>query len=225
MKANDLVYKQNQKRKKTIRRDIYYHHKLNDDFLFLKKYYYYRFLELEYNLEFNLKSYEDKWCNRWLYPNSKIDRIILKEFHNERQRLYRCQKRLSSMFRDSDYMWFLTFTIDNKHIDKYQNNPRLLVSYISQFFKDYRDLFLEYVFNIDYGSINGRIHVHCVCSTLYEHLDYLVINSYYKLGNLDFIRCYNDKSEIISKYITKLSYHAFKNTAYLQCHYSRKRKK
>ena len=74
--------------------------------------------------------------------------------------------------------------------------------YVRHFLDDYG----AYVANIDFGAKNGREHYHAIlqCSS--------VDCSLWRYGNLDFKRVLTPNSQAISKYISKLTNHALKET-------------
>ena len=63
---------------------------------------------------------------------------------------------------------------------------------------------VPYIANLDFGEDNGREHYHALIA-----LDRIKQDAW-QFGNLDFKRTYNKASKRISRYITKLTYHAIK---------------
>lgn len=58
----------------------------------------------------------------------------------------------------TDCLFFLTFTISNDYVDlKFATLKKYFIEFISNFA-------VNWIACEDYGSINGRLHFHCVCS-------------------------------------------------------------
>lgn len=203
----------------------------------LDKWYKFIFLNDEYGFNLNTKPLERKIYNLiapfvdnkgsfigFHNPNFTYWNRIHREYSNEKQRYKTCRKFIENMFNRNDYKYFFTFTIDNKHIDKYCNNVPLFVNYVKEYFKHKFTNYNSYVFNIDYGSFNGRLHIHCLLSSDLERLDFKKLQSLYKLGNLDIVRTYNNEFTALTKYINKFTFHSFKNTTLCKCVYSRKKR-
>lgn len=106
-----------------------------------------------------------------------------------------------------DYIWFCTFTLSDKYINKsYRTKKRLLNAVL-----DTHDF--KYILNIDYGENTNREHFHCILAT---NIDFdvnqfiqgnypchcLAINC--KKGREDFVR--------LTKYINKLVNHCLKSS-------------
>ena len=139
----------------------------------------------------------------------KYDDDLLKDmFHFVNlymSRFTRLKKKISNYVNDYD-LSFVTLTFDDKHL-KYANDR-----YVRN---KLNSLGVPYIANIDYGSINERVHYHCiVCS---QNVDL----EFWKCGLIN-IKKFNNNVDAISHYIMKLTNHAFK-----QCNkviYSKKKK-
>lgn len=105
-----------------------------------------------------------------LYSNSEFRSFVIdyysldvynwniKNVINRWKKSSRIKSRLLCMLQNpsNDPLYFATFTFD----DHYITLPYLtLRTYISKFLKAN---FSEYICNVDYGSLNGRLHFHAV---------------------------------------------------------------
>ena len=111
-------------------------------------------------------------------------------------------------------MVFLTFTFDNYSLT--HNNADSLKQAVRRFLKRYG---IKYVANVDYGAINGRKHFHAV-ALIEGELNYKLWN--YGALNGRKVNLNETASKRMSKYITKLSLHAIKeSTQFNRLIYSR----
>lgn len=216
---------------------IYRKYKENGTFSFVDKIFKMKYLNDEFGFDIDYRPLF-KYCDDFTFfilkdmnslikgkyncVNKYYERIY-KEFNNEKNRFFRCQKFIKDMFNRNDYKYFITFTLDNKHLLKYVNDIALFKRVVKRYLNSFID-FNYYVFNIDYGSFNGRLHIHCLMSCDYDRLDFKFLQNHYKLGNLDIVRCYNNDASKLSRYILKFVFHAFKNTTLCKCVYGRSRK-
>lgn len=172
-----------------------------------------------------MKSFE----NRLLIINDYIKcdrlsskRIVEKELNNhikaEVARKKRLRKRLRFLLK-KEYCYFLTFTIK----DKYINNA--LNTFIRKLKKEVLKNYL-YVFNVDYGEKNDRLHFHCVIglSKKLNSLDYKAFTKLWGYGAVNFLLIQNKKESNIQKYLTKQQLHMTKQSAGT-IYYSRLRNK
>lgn len=122
-------------------------------------------------------------------------------YKNNCKKFSRALKRINYIMDNFNYVYFCTFTFSDDYILKYD-----------KCFKYFKNHYLKdfcYLGNIDFGSINDRVHYHCVIGSDYKvNKDILK----WKYGFYDLKLC-NKNSKAISKYIVKLSYHSFK-----KCH-------
>lgn len=161
-----------------------------------------------------MKSFNDRMLVINEYKNSDNlynKQIIEKELNNhikaEVRRMKRLRKRLRFLL-EKDYCYFITFTIK----DNYINNS------INTFLQKLRKKVLKnftYVFNVDYGAKNGRLHFHCVLglSKKLTSLDYKNINKLWGYGAVDYKPILIKKDSNIQKYLTKQQLHMTKETA------------
>lgn len=132
-------------------------------------------------------------------------------YKNNRKKFSRALKRVKMILKYYQYCYFVTLTFDNMHIDKFK--------YYFNNFKKYKLSEFCYIGNIDYGSINERVHYHVLIgSSVVLTKDILG----WKCGFFDLKLC-NSNSKALTNYILKLTYHSFKNSPKLI--YSRLNKK
>ena len=145
------------------------------------------------------------------YLETEIDCALrlLKSYY---AKLNRLKKRLKIMDVESVHskgqkkIYFLTLTLNEKSINIKKDTMR---KYIQRFL---RKNCLRYFANLDYGKENGRPHFHAVVQ-----VDKRIDFTYYlnKFGFYFYERVKTDTidKKRITKYITKLSLHAIKDTA------------
>lgn len=135
--------------------------------------------------------------------------------YKARIRLYERVKTIIT----KEHSYFITFTIAPKYYG-YQ-----LDTYIKKA-KEALGTASDYVANEDYGTDNGRYHIHAIAS-YNEQYDYTSSNhhcqSVWKYGAIRFEVVHTPNHEAIGNYINKLSQHATKDTAH-RIIYSRKRR-
>lgn len=121
-------------------------------------------------------------------------------YKNNRKKFSRALHRVKYILRNFEYCYFVTLTFDNTHVDQYKK-------YFNNFKKHHLNAFC-YLGNIDYGSINERVHYHLVIgSSIAIRKDLFE----WKYGFFDIKRC-NSNSKALTNYILKLTYHSFKNS-------------
>lgn len=125
------------------------------------------------------------------------------------RKLSRVKSKLIKMedccFQNSNLnMVFLTFTFDDYSLS--HNNADSLKQAVRRFLKQYG---IKYVANVDYGARNGRKHFHAV-ALIDGKLNYKLWN--YGALNGRKVNLNESASKRMSKYITKLSLHAIKET-------------
>lgn len=94
---------------------------------------------------------------------------------------------------------FLTLTFTDAVLSS--TNPKTRRLYVSRLLGAFK---VPYVANLDYGSANGREHYHALIQL--ERIDAKL----WVYGNLDFKRVRTPNDLRLSRYITKLTYHAIK---------------
>lgn len=139
--------------------------------------------------------------------NIDYERILNSRSH----KVLRIKKRLLYLVIRYKYIWFCTFTINDKYINKSERTKRDMVKSVL----DTHDF--KYILNVDFGK-NGtkRQHYHCIVAT---NIDMDVNQFFQSKLNEDFgwtlsLRCLVASSDLdrVSKYIDKLSNHCVKAT-------------
>lgn len=125
-------------------------------------------------------------------------------------RTTRLRKRIESMLLNGDCL-FLTLTFNDETLNQTSEDTRR--QYVRKYLKRFN---CPYVANIDFGKENGREHYHAVINTSHIEL------SYWRMyGNINVERVRNNRIELsktrLSKYISKLSNHAIKETTRRSC--------
>lgn len=121
-------------------------------------------------------------------------------------RVARLRNRITDMLLSGNCL-FLTLTFTDDVLSKTSKETRR--KYVSRFLKQYSN---KYVANIDFGKKNDREHYHAVI------LCDMVDNKMWSYGALNFERVrFNDLNQNatttrLSKYVSKLTNHAIKNT-------------
>lgn len=120
----------------------------------------------------------------------------------------RIRQRLVYLCCRYKYIWFCTFTFDNRYINKSMRTKRDIIKSVIN------DLDFKYILNVDYGKNTQREHYHCILAT---NID-IDLNDYfqsYYMGGFSFsIQCKSGLDDIrrLSKYINKLVNHCIKAT-------------
>lgn len=108
-----------------------------------------------------------------------------------------------------EHSYFITFTIAPEHYnykkDTYFRKTKEALSQASL-----------YIANEDYGTDNGRLHIHALVSFPFRY-DYTQKNhslqQVWKYGNIQFETIHTPNDDAITNYMSKLSAHATKETA------------
>lgn len=116
------------------------------------------------------------------------------------RRKERLTNRIETMLNNGPCL-FLTLTFEDSYLSNMSEFERRV--YITRYLKKYNTM---YVANIDYGAKNHREHYHAIiqCEKV-NHKEYT-------LGAINFERIHNNNTEALSKYISKLTNHAIKET-------------
>lgn len=135
---------------------------------------------------------------------------VVKIDHASCNRATRLRKRIESMLLNGDCL-FLTLTFNDNTLSNTSDNTRRQL--VSRYLKTFN---CQYVANIDYGGKNGREHYHAVINS--SSID---LSAWRKYGNINVQRVRNKSIELsktrLSKYISKLSNHAIKETTRRCC--------
>lgn len=145
-----------------------------------------------------------------IFYNSLADRfgflsiIESLKLNNARyHRSIRLKNRVESIISYNS-SFFLTLTFTNKTLESTQ--PHIRRKYVTRYLKFISN---NYIANIDFGKRNHREHYHAIVNC--EFID----SKLWKYGNLDFELINNTESiasDLLSKYVSKLSNHAIKET-------------
>ena len=142
----------------------------------------------------------------------------------------RVKKRLVWLLARFEYVYFVTFTFDNKRLNQKEETRRKLIKKTLEQIQG-----AKWILNIDYGKKNEREHYHCIVGLNNLDLDgdlisFLLTNKQQELGDiyLDYklktiypcfvsaerIGKHNEDIKRLSKYIDKLSNHCLKSSTY-----------
>lgn len=145
-----------------------------------------------------------------LYSDLKCcyDDDLIKEssrlYESQKKRVKTLKNKIKTMLSNGKCI-FLTLTFKPDTLES--TTPETRKDYVRRFLKENYD---KYIANIDYGARNGREHYHAVClldNTLAN------FNTWHKYGAVKSENIWQTNSDIkISKYITKLTNHAIKET-------------
>jgi hypothetical protein len=139
--------------------------------------------------------YYDFYKDDWLIAEQVI--------HNKYRRTKRVRQKIKSVVLSNDGQ-FITLTFTDDVIATTTEKTRR--AYVIRYLKSVSPSF--YLANIDYGSKNGREHYHAIVK---GRIDYKPWRKYGSI-NAKVIRASDKDTQKISKYITKLTNHAIKNT-------------
>lgn len=129
----------------------------------------------------------------------KYKNEIIKQFNNLNNRKYRCYKRIKKIVDNYKYWYFITITINEENINKSEENiERKIKETLNKYFDNW-------IYNIDLGEENERLHYHGVVGTN-ESFKYIDVIKDYGLGAIKFSK-YNNNIKAINKYINKLTSH------------------
>lgn len=116
-------------------------------------------------------------------------------------------------------LYFCTFTIDEDHIKRYENNINNFLRYIK---KVLNNLNASYIINTDFGDKNERLHAHGIIAIQKGIIESIECHNYiilphdqnYNIGfyYLEQITNSEEDKERLTCYITKLTRHAFKES-------------
>lgn len=120
------------------------------------------------------------------------------------KRIQKLKNRIKYILDLSEYVYFLTFTLDNEHLNYKKDSIKKLMRITMKSIDPY-----YYVGNEDYGKTNNRLHYHFVIGTK-EKISYKDLQTIYTYGNLDIKKVNNRKAQNLALYIQKLTNHAKK---------------
>lgn len=125
------------------------------------------------------------------------EREFIKEFRKNHDRKKRYKHWLKRCLQRYDYLYFITLTFEDRYINDYETLFKEWLSSVNCYN-------FESHFNIDYGLENNRVHYHAICNIDVSNKWPYGFHSSYRIGNTDL------DIDRLSKYINKLTNHAFK---------------
>lgn len=137
--------------------------------------------------------------------NIEIERKLKARYN----KVSRIKQHLIYMIMKKKNIYFLTFTFNDKYINKCDRTKKDLIKDLLREI-DYENYM---ILNIDYGSKNEREHYHCIYGTNKDiDLEFL-LNKYYPcFSYTERVRLDSSSIKKIPKYINKLSNHAIKKS-------------
>lgn len=155
-------------------------------------------------------------CDKYpkLFKTQEQAYNALKSFKNIQARKKRCKKKVNQLINYSLSKGlkpvFATFTISPEYYNQSLNY------YLLKLKRLLKNNFDMYIINVDYGSLNDRLHFHCVLSDTIKDLSkWSKDMALWGIGaiNCEKIRV-NNKTALfkINNYLNKLSNHALKDT-------------
>lgn len=152
---------------------------------------------------------ERKYCfkNGIININEDIDfERTLKARYNKVSRI---KQHFIYMIMKKKNLYFLTFTFDDKYINKCDRTKKDLIKNLLNEI----DACSFYILNVDYGSKTERQHYHCIYGTN-KNLDLkFLLDKYYPcFSYTEKIRLDSSSINKVSKYVNKLSNHAVKDS-------------
>lgn len=135
--------------------------------------------------------------------NLEYERILKARY----MKIGRIKKRFLYLFCRYEYLYFVTFTFDDKNLKKSDRFKKDMIKNSLYNFDDD----IKYILNVDYSPVDDREHYHGIVATncSCNFINYLML-AYPNIAYTELIRL--DKKSLIkvSKYINKLSNHAVK---------------
>lgn len=167
---------------------------------FMAKMKYYNFCkEMDYYCPYNISQREKDVFEMEFDGNQDTYRLYKNKASAIAVRKWRLKLRIDYMIKNFKCM-FVTLTISDEYISR---NISYLRQYVCKFLKKMNCF---YVGNIDYGSINERMHFHFVVAS--DDIDFIKNN--YKLGFSDIRIITSNNAYRLSNYLDKLTLHAIK---------------
>lgn len=124
------------------------------------------------------------------------------------QKVGRIKKRLLYLLIRYKYIWFCTFTFNDKYINKCERTKRDLIKSVLNTHD------FKYILNIDYGKNTQRQHFHCIIASDIDMDLNQYFQTYYVGGYSLSIQCKKGIDDLtrLTKYIDKLVNHCIKAT-------------
>lgn len=138
-------------------------------------------------------------------PNLNLERKLKARY----MKVSRIKKRLIYLLTRYDFIYFVTFTFDDKLINRCDRTKRdLIKSSLLSFDKD-----IKFILNIDYGKKTEREHYHCIVATNNNSsLTFHLKNTYPCFTKTELCNKKGSDLKRLSKYINKLTNHSLKSS-------------
>lgn len=138
--------------------------------------------------------------------NKEFDKILNARYH----KVSRIKKNFATIFLYKKNIYFLTFTFDNKYINKCERTKRdLIKNCLFEFDPDY-----YVILNKDFGKKNERVHFHAILGTNSDNDLLLFLKEHYPCRfSIQRVNLSSNGFSKISKYMNKLANHCIKDTS------------
>lgn len=140
-----------------------------------------------------------------IFEDKKMESLLSSRY----QKCSRIKKHLIYLVLRYEYLYFVTFTFDDEHLNLCDRSRKDLIKKSLYSF----DSNIKFILNIDYGKNTERLHYHCIvatndCGDFFHHL-----KLYYPCFTwIERLYISNDGLKRLPKYINKLSNHAIKDS-------------
>lgn len=121
------------------------------------------------------------------------------------KRMTRINTRITQMLESNEKAYFVTFTISPEY-------EHISYNQIVKKIKEALQQTSTYIFNADYGKLNGRLHFHGLINTPYD-IDYTTFYDIYKYGSINFAPIIVKNAQALKEYILKQQLHIEKQTS------------
>lgn len=137
--------------------------------------------------------------------DKKLESLLCSRYN----KVSRIKRHMLYMYHRKKFLYFITFTFDNKYINKCDRTKKdLIKKCLLKYDKD-----IYYILNVDYGSQTKRQHYHAIVgSDRYFSLKGFLQLEYPCFTWCEKIRFDNSSFKTIPKYINKLTNHAIKES-------------
>lgn len=138
----------------------------------------------------------------------QVDHNFEKLLNARVQKVGRIKKRLLYLLIRYKYIWFCTFTFNEKYINKCERTKRDLIKSVLNTHD------FKYILNIDYGKNTHRQHFHCILASDIDMDINQYFQNFYSGGFSLSIQCKKGLDDLkrLTKYIDKLVNHCIKAT-------------
>ena len=136
----------------------------------------------------------------------KLEDAIEMHQHCYYKRLVRLKKRIANLL-EYKHPYFITFTLNERSLGRNLGTYKRKITSTLEHVE-----VIDFVYNIDYGKTNERLHFHAIAS-FNEPLDYTQLYQIWKYGAINIKPIIIKDSEALKRYITKQTEHAVKKTA------------